>query len=184
MTVSVYLSIGSNIDRTHHVGAALDRLACLFAPLCLSSVYESESVGFRGSAFFNMVVGFETDLPLVELSQQLKQIEDEHGRVRGGPRFAPRTLDIDILTYADLVGDFAGIHLPRAEILYNAFVLWPLAEIAADERHPETQQTYGQLWQAYDKTRQILQPIPFMWRGRQLSQGLLVPSDSAELSRR
>ena len=126
----VYLSIGSNIEPRQHVAVALDALADAFGDLVLSSVYESEAVGFDGDNFLNMVAGIDTDLAVLDLSRFLKQLEQTHGRSHQGPRFSARTLDVDILTVGDQVGEFAGVKLPRGEILKNAFVLQPLAEIA------------------------------------------------------
>lgn len=165
----VYLGLGSNIEREHYIGAALDALSRLFGQLRISSVYESESVGFKGDNFYNLVVGVETVLPVAALSARLKQIENEHGRERGGSRLSGRTLDIDILTYDRLTEPVAGVQLPRQEILSNAFVLRPLAEIAPDERHPLLQRPYAELWQAYDRA-QKLWPIDFRWRGRVISR--------------
>ncbi|MGD8175726.1 2-amino-4-hydroxy-6-hydroxymethyldihydropteridine diphosphokinase [Marinimicrobium sp. ARAG 43.8] len=166
----VYLSLGSNIDRYRHITAALDALSAQFGALTISSVFESEAVGFNGSHFLNLVVGVTTDLPLAQLWEGLKQIEDDNGRRRNGPKFCPRTLDIDILTYGDFVGEEAGVHLPRGELTENAFVLWPMAEIAPTLRHPELGQTYRELWAAYDKQRQNLWPVTFTWRGTTLSR--------------
>jgi 2-amino-4-hydroxy-6-hydroxymethyldihydropteridine diphosphokinase len=160
----VYLSLGSNIDRYRHIGAALDALADEFGELDISTVFESESVGFNGSHFLNLVVGVHTELTIAELSRILKQIEDDNDRHRDGPKFSPRTLDIDILLYGDFVGSVAGIALPRHEITQNAFVLQPLAELAPTLVHPELKKTYASLWQGYDKTRQHLWPIDFIWR--------------------
>ncbi|WP_415883492.1 2-amino-4-hydroxy-6-hydroxymethyldihydropteridine diphosphokinase [Neptuniibacter sp. QD34_54] len=164
----VYVSIGSNIDRDHYISQALDALHKHFGGLSISSVYESEAVGFVGDNFYNLVAGFVTDLPLVELSPLLKKIEDENGRCRKGPKFSGRTLDIDILTYDDLVGIHYGVQLPRGEITKNAFVLWPLAEIAADVAHPAIGTTYLEMWSSYDKARQKLWSIDFQWQGRSL----------------
>ncbi|SFF95606.1 2-amino-4-hydroxy-6-hydroxymethyldihydropteridine diphosphokinase [Neptunomonas qingdaonensis] len=167
----VYLSIGSNIERYKHVTAGLDRLNTCFSPLVISSVYESESVGFNGNPFLNLVVGLETDLEIGALSALLKGIEDDNGRVRGGPKFAPRTLDVDILTCGDQVGCFAGVQIPRNEILTNAFVLWPLAEVAPLDMHPVVGKNYQTLWREYDKSTQKLRPVNFNWQGRLISQG-------------
>lgn len=166
---AIYLSLGSNVERHKHISAALDALSMLFGDLTISSVYESKSIGFDGSNFFNLVVGAQTSLTIPELSEMLKRIEDDNGRMRSGPKFSPRTLDIDILTYGDFVGVESGIELPRAEITKNAFVLLPLAEIAAPVLHPQLQQTYGDLWQAYDHASQSLWPIDFDWRGEKIS---------------
>lgn len=157
----VYLSLGSNIDRDAHLRAALQELEERYGPLLISTVYESEAVGFAGDNFYNLVVGVDTDLAVGELATELRAIEAAHGRERGGPRFAPRTLDIDILTYGNACGEIDGIHLPRDEILKNAFVLRPLADIAPNDRHPETVRPYAEHWEAYDHSRQKLWPIDF-----------------------
>lgn len=166
---ALYLSIGSNVERHKHIVAALDALAALFGELVISSVYESKSIGFDGSNFFNLVVGAQTDLSILELSETLKQIEDDNGRKRSGPKFSPRTLDIDILIYGTFVGVEAGVELPRAEITKNAFVLLPLTEIAPHVVHPQLQKNYSELWQEYDQTSQSLWPIDFTWADKTIS---------------
>lgn len=165
----VLLSLGSNEGREFHITSCLDALNSHFTILALSSVYESESVGFAGEPFYNMVVEIETDLELSALNESLKKIEDENGRRRDVPRFSGRTLDVDILLYDDLVGMVAGIELPREEITQNAFVLLPLAEIAPEGIHPVRQQSFAALWQSYDKA-QKLWPIDFTWRGQVISK--------------
>lgn len=170
----IYVSIGSNIEREKHIVAGLDALADQFGELVISSVYESESVGFVGDHFLNLVAGFEATLPVGELSVSLREIESRSGRTRSETRFSGRTLDIDILTYDDCCGVFDGIRLPRAEILDNAFVLLPLAEIAPDAVHPVVQQSYAALWRCYDKP-QKLWPIAFRWRDRVISKPAAEP---------
>lgn len=169
----VLLSLGSNLNRERYILAALDALADMFGELALSSVYESEAVGFNGSPFFNMVVEIKTDKSVGELSRMLKQIEDNNGRQRQGPKFSSRTLDIDILTYDDLVGEVDGVLLPRDEVDKNAFVLWPLAELKPDCLHPVRQQTYARLWTDYQQD-QKLWPVDFVWRNQQISSGASV----------
>lgn len=166
---AIYLSLGSNVDRHKNITAALDALTELFGELQISSVYESKSVGFDGSNFFNLVVGAHTGLSLAELSEILKRIEDDNGRKRNGPKFSPRTLDIDILTYGDFVGVERDIELPRAEITKNAFVLLPLAEVAPNVLHPQLKKTYRDLWQDYDQASQSLWTIDFEWQGKFIS---------------
>lgn len=164
----VYVSIGSNQDRTRYIRASLDALSERFGDLQLSSVYESEAVGFDGDNFYNLVAGFSSDLPVGELSRLLKSIEDDNGRCRKGPKFSGRTLDIDILTFDELIGDHDGVQLPRDEILKNAFVLLPLAEIAPEGLHPEVAQSYQALWQGY-KGDQKLWSVDFEWQGQTIS---------------
>ena len=64
-----------------------------------------------------------------------------------------------MLTYGDLPLQAGRVVLPRDEITRYAFVLKPLAEVARDELHPLTGRTYGELWAAFDKTRQTLKPV-------------------------
>ena len=165
----VYVSIGSNIDRERYVTAALDALEGWFGGLLVSSVYESESVGFDGSPFYNLVVGVDTELAVAELSGRFKQLEAENGRRRDVPKFSARTLDLDILTYDDEVGTVNGVELPRGEILKNAFVLLPLAEIAPADIHPVCRKRYQDLWRSYDRD-QKLWTVDFTWQGRQISR--------------
>ena len=161
----IYLSLGSNIERRLNIGAALDALAENFGELVISSVYESETVGFEGDSFYNLVVGINSDVAVGDISKTLKQIEDTNGRDRSGPKFGPRNLDIDILTVDGVAGQIDGIALPRDEVLKNAFVLLPLAEVAPDALHPVTQKSYSDHWQEYDKNKQNLWPVSFVWRG-------------------
>ena len=92
---------------------------------------------------------------MATLSTYLKALEDQHGRRRDTPRFSARTLDIDILTYDNVTGSVEGVLLPRQEILENAFVLWPLAELAPKEKHPVMGVSYAELWRSYDQASPI-----------------------------
>ena len=173
----VYVSVGSNADRHQHISNALDALNARYARLAISSVYESASIGVVGEPFLNLLVQFNTAESLMSLVRSLRKIEEENGRRRGETKFSNRSLDIDILLYDDGLGDFEGIRLPRAEIKENAYVLWPLAEIAGDLALPGCNCRIGDLWSAYDKTKQQLAPIPFSWRGNALPlPGICDPS--------
>ena len=158
---TIYISLGSNINREQNTRLGINALEQAFGKLRLSSVYESEAVGFAGDAFFNMVIACEVDMPVHEVNQILRDIEDANGRDRSGPKFSSRTLDLDLLLYDDLILDENGLKLPRGEILKNAFVLWPLAEIAPDLKHPETGTSYAELWSDFDKDKESLNPIDF-----------------------
>jgi len=68
-----------------------------------------------------------------------------------------------MLLYGDLVLQEGKLELPRGEITKNAFVLWPLAEIAPEQMHPVLNRSYGEMWTAFDKARQALWPVPFAW---------------------
>lgn len=165
----VYLGVGSNIERERYIVAGLDALLAAFGGLSLSSVYNSAAVGFDGQPFLNLVVALDTDVALGELARSLRHIEVEHGRPCNATRFSARQLDIDILTYGRRVGIVAGVELPRGEILENAFVLRPLAELAPEEIHPAVGKNYAELWRAFDRQSQPVQKVDFEWRGRSIS---------------
>ncbi|UTT87313.1 2-amino-4-hydroxy-6-hydroxymethyldihydropteridine diphosphokinase (plasmid) [Vibrio pelagius] len=158
---TVYVSIGSNINREYHVTQALEALETRFAPLHISRFYDCVPVGFEGDNFLNLVVGFECDISVADLSKILHQIELDNGRQRQTKAFAARTMDIDILLYDDLVGVIDGVELPRGEITEYAFVLRPLVDIAAQKRHPTLDISYQQLWDNFDQSSQKTQPISF-----------------------
>ena len=160
---TIYISLGSNINREQNTREGVKALREAFGELTLSSVYESDAVGFDGDAFYNMVIACEVNVPVHEANQALRDIEDLHGRDRSGPKFSSRTLDLDLLLYDDLVLDENGLILPRGEILKNAFVLWPLAEIAPKLKHPVDGRSYEELWAQFDKSRENLKPVPFVF---------------------
>lgn len=158
----IFISVGSNIERDKHVRNGVQALHQHFDDVRVSSVFESESVGFDGNAFYNLAVAATTRLSVIDVCKVLKEIERENGRERGEKKFAPRTLDLDLLLYDDLITE-EHVSLPRGEIEYNAFVLWPLSELAPEIVHPVTGETLGAMWRDYDKTQQQLSPIPFTW---------------------
>ena len=166
----VLLGLGSNIERERYIVAGLDALQLMFGELALSSVYDSEAIGFEGQPFLNMVVAVDTELTVGELARQLRHIEMAYGRPVNATRFSSRQLDIDILTYGRSIGIIEGVELPRQEILDNAFVLCPLAELAGDQLHPVLNQSYAALWQAYDQASQPLIRVDLQWRGRWISR--------------
>lgn len=142
----VSISLGSNIDRERNLRAAVARLRETYGRLLLSPVYQTAAVGFNGDDFLNLVACMETAQAPAIVVERLKSIEDELGRDRSQPKFSARRIDLDLLTYDDMVGDGAGFQVPRDEILYNAFVLKPMADVMRDQVHPVSGKTYRQLW--------------------------------------
>ena len=147
-----YISIGSNIDKDKNILASLHALEHHFGELTVSSIYESDSVGFTGDTFYNLVVGFNSELGVKEVAKQLRQIELDNGRTRNSQKFSPRTLDLDLILYDDLIINDGRLQIPRDEIERYAFVLEPLAEIAPALKHPITHISYAELWEKFDKT--------------------------------
>lgn len=159
-----YVSIGSNVERDRHIPQALEDLAERFGPLDVSSVYETAAVGFTGDPFYNLVVGFETGLDVDQLAAVLSELEHRHGRRRDAQKFAPRTLDLDLILYGDLVRSDRKPYLPRDEITRYAFMLEPLAEIAPTLRDPLSGRSYAELWAAFDKAGLEQQRVVPAWR--------------------
>ncbi|RKR06591.1 2-amino-4-hydroxy-6-hydroxymethyldihydropteridine diphosphokinase [Kushneria sinocarnis] len=166
----VLTGLGSNIDRHHHLCAALDALQARFGALAVSRVFESEPVGFSSQRnFYNLVVGFETELTIGELSRWSKALEKARGRRPDAPKFSSRSLDIDLLLVDDRIGVIDGVSLPRDEITHNAFVLWPLAELCPQRQHPVDGRSFAELWRAFDCAEQRLWPVHFEWQGKCIS---------------
>jgi 2-amino-4-hydroxy-6-hydroxymethyldihydropteridine diphosphokinase len=143
----VYLSIGSNIDRETNIRSCMSSLKKKFPDIVFSKVYETPAFGFEGEAFLNLAAGFKTPLNVEDIETYLKTLETQHARKRDAKKFSSRTLDVDLLLYDDLI-----LHpekdLPRKEITQYAFVLFPLAEIAAEFIHPELNVTIGDIAKA------------------------------------
>jgi 2-amino-4-hydroxy-6-hydroxymethyldihydropteridine diphosphokinase len=155
----IYISLGTNINRDHYVKCGIEALTATFGQLTLSSLYESAPVGFKGDAFYNMVIAADTECSVQEVAQQLRAIEFNNGRPENAQKYSSRTLDLDLLLYDDLVID-QPVQLPRQEITENAFVLWPLSEIAGQIIHPLLSVSYEQLWQQFGADTQQIVKLP------------------------
>ena len=93
----VLLGLGSNVNKEQSISKAIKLLADTFVNMRISPTFESKSIGFNGDNFYNLVVSVDTDQTLEEVITTYRRIEDACGRDRSGPKFGPRTLDIDIL---------------------------------------------------------------------------------------
>lgn len=158
--VTVLLSLGSNIEPERYLRTALDELVSAFGPLRVSPAYRTPAVGFDGAPFLNNAVALRTTLPLPALEDWLHALEDRHGRDRGGPRLADRTLDVDVVFYGDgILREGGRVRIPRPE-LEHAFVLKPMADIAADFVDPLSGRTLGQLWRAHPQHDEVFEVVP------------------------
>ncbi|MGC1458607.1 MAG: 2-amino-4-hydroxy-6-hydroxymethyldihydropteridine diphosphokinase [Steroidobacteraceae bacterium] len=146
----VYVAAGSNVDPLPNLEHALTELARIFGPLCVSPWYRNQAVGFAGDDFVNLVVGFDTQLGVHDTQRRLREVETLCGRPRNAPKLAARSMDLDILLYADLQLDEPQLKLPRPDLLVRPYMLGPLADIAAQLQHPTAGRTIAQLWAQFD----------------------------------
>lgn len=130
--IAAYIGIGSNQGNARaHVLEAFDELAQLpdTRLAARSSLYRSAPVDAPGQPdYLNAVAALDTELSPAQLLDALQGIERRHGRERPAPN-APRTLDLDLLTYGDMVLDSTMLTLPHPRMHQRAFVLQPLLEL-------------------------------------------------------
>lgn len=138
--VTAYVGLGANLDeplkQLHSAVRALEQMPDTRHVFC-SSCYRSAPVGISDQPdFINMVCRLETTLPVPVLLQTLLNIEQSHGRVRGGQKGGPRTLDLDLLLYGQQTVHEPGIVVPHPRLHERAFVLAPLAELDPQQGIP------------------------------------------------
>jgi len=144
----VCFSLGSNMgERADNLGQALILLArSLGEPSTVSSVYETEPWGVEHhESYLNMAACYETTWPPEKIYTLISSIEKKLGRVRSGKTIEPRTIDIDILFYNNLILKTENLTIPHPRIKDRKFVLEPLAEIMENFRDPETGFTIKEL---------------------------------------
>jgi 2-amino-4-hydroxy-6-hydroxymethyldihydropteridine diphosphokinase len=155
----VYVAAGSNIAPEHNLELAVAALAREFPGSRFSPWYRNRAAGFEGDDFINLVAGFATALSPPALLERLHAIEAQCGRERNSPRWAPRSMDLDILLYGELVCVGPSLILPRPDLLKRAYMLGPLADLAPDLKHPTAGKTIGELWREFDRCAHPLELI-------------------------
>ena len=152
----VYLGLGSNIGgKEANVSRALKLLPDQVTVTEVSSIYESEPVGFKDQPWFvNAVCSAYTDLSAPQLLDYVKNIEGQMGRMMSF-KDGPRVIDIDILFYGDQVIDTPDLTIPHPRIAERAFVLLPLSELNPLLFHPSKARTVAQLLSALTKPERV-----------------------------
>lgn len=162
----VFVAAGSNVDPIRHLHAALDALARRYPGLCCSAAYRNPAAGFAGEDFVNLVVGFDTDDDVRAVLARLHEAEATCGRARDAPKWAPRSMDLDILLHGDAVVTEPGLVLPRPDLVRRAYMLGPMAELAPDLRHPTLGRTMAELWTAFDRDAHPMRRVDLGWPSR------------------
>ncbi len=154
-----YLSLGSNVGyRESHLRQAIARLETHGRVVSVSSFYETEPVEFTEQAWFlNCAVALETSETPERLMSEMLQIEQEMGRQRIQKK-GPRSIDIDILLFGDMVLDAPDLTIPHPAMHQRRFVLEPLAEIAPELRHPVLKKTIRELLDALPAGQEVRKP--------------------------
>lgn len=133
----VYIGLGSNLDEPiHKIYQARQAIVDLegVTEVAFSSLYSSPPMGPQDQPdYVNAVMCFDTHLTATDLLKTLQAIESNFGRIRTGLRWGARTLDLDILLYADEQINVPDLIVPHIGIAERAFVLYPLAEIAPND---------------------------------------------------
>jgi 2-amino-4-hydroxy-6-hydroxymethyldihydropteridine diphosphokinase len=161
----VYVAAGSNVDAARNLRAAIALLQQVYAPLRLSPAYRNKAVGFSGDDFINLVVGFSTTDSVAEVRRQMQIVEARCGRPPDSPKWAPRTMDLDILLYGRQVSSEPGLVLPRPDLVKRPYMLKPMADIAPHVLHPTLHKTMGELWQAFDTQGHEMVSVDLQLRG-------------------
>jgi len=167
----VYVAAGSNVEPEKNLARALDEIEHAFGNVAISPAYRNQAVGFTGEDFINLVVGFRTDDRPAQVKETLERIELSCGRARNAPKWAPRTMDLDILMYDQLVSDQPGLLLPRPDLLRRAFMLKPLVDIAPGLLHPTQHRTMAELWAQFPAADHALVAVTIPRSGRRRPRG-------------
>jgi 2-amino-4-hydroxy-6-hydroxymethyldihydropteridine diphosphokinase len=161
---TVFVSVGSNLgERRRNCERGLALLAAERGIRLgrVSPFYRTQPVDFSAQDWFvNAAAEAATTLAPLELLRRLQAIERALGRDRSGPRFGPRTLDLDLLFYDAQVIDLPGLSVPHPRLHQRRFVLRPMCDLCEGLRHPRSGETLAALLARLPLEGQALERIP------------------------
>lgn len=155
----VHVAAGSNVDPVKNLELAAREMRRSFGEVRFSPAYQNAAVGFAGEDFINFVAEFDTVQDVHAVIAELQRIEGLCGRTRDAPKWAPRSMDLDILLYGDRVCDEPGLILPRPDLIRRPYMLGPMAELAPLTVHPTLGKTMTQLWAEFARGAHDMQRV-------------------------
>lgn len=143
----VYFSIGSNKgNRSQLINEAIDKIDISIGRVELkSSIYETQSWGFKSNNFYNVCLLIESSLSVESIFNKILKIEKDMGRLKSGNKYSDRCIDIDILFVEDIIVNNKNLIIPHPRLHLRKFVLTPMLDIAPDLIHPILNKSIKQL---------------------------------------
>ena len=143
----VYFSIGSNKgNRSQLINEAIDKIDISIGRVELkSSIYETQSWGFKSNNFYNVCLLIESSLSVELIFNKILKIEKDMGRLKSGNKYSDRCIDIDILFVEDIIVNNKNLIIPHPRLHLRKFVLTPMLDIAPDLIHPILNKSIKQL---------------------------------------
>jgi len=164
-SVEAIVAFGGNVgDVLAGFLSAREQLGCVEGLQVLDSscVYRSPPMGSAGQTdYLNAVISLNVDIQAEALLRHLQRIETQHGRIRTGEHWGPRTLDLDLIAYNDTAMQTKSLTLPHPHMHTRMFVLQPLCDIHPGWRHPVLKQTVRELLESLTATG-----TPFLEEGQ------------------
>lgn len=156
----VFLSLGSNVEPQKNLELALREIQERYALAGLSHVYETSPVGYvRQPSFWNLVAAIETEDRPEPLRKWIDSLEKRHGRTRSPNANGPRTLDVDLILWKDLVQKYRRFSLPHPDIETKAFVFFPLLEVQPNLIHPQKRKALVEMAASFEVGAQKIKQL-------------------------
>ena len=143
----VYFSIGSNKgNRSQLINEAIDKIDISIGRVELkSSIYETQSWGFKSNNFYNVCLLIESSLSVESIFNKILKIEKDMGRLKSANKYSDRCIDIDILFVEDTIVNNKNLIIPHPRLHLRKFVLTPMLDLTPDLIHPILNKSIKQL---------------------------------------